>query len=55
MTTDVPIDTDEVRSLATTVVQDRLIDATIGLDDVNAGFDALHANATVRQICVPHG
>lgn len=29
MTTDVPIDTDEVRSLATTVVQDRLIDATI--------------------------
>jgi len=34
---------------------DRLIDATIGLDDVNAGFDALHANATVRQICVPHG
>ena len=29
MTTDVPIDTDEVRSLATPVVQDRLIDATI--------------------------
>ena len=29
MTTDVPIDTDEVRSLATTVVQDGLIDATI--------------------------
>jgi alcohol dehydrogenase len=33
---------------------DRLIDSTIGLNEVNAGFDKLSANATVRQICVPH-
>lgn len=34
---------------------DRLIDRTIGFDEVNAGFDRLQDNATVRQICVPHG
>jgi len=34
---------------------DRLVDRTIGLDEVNAGFDQLQANATVRQICLPHG
>ena len=34
---------------------DRLIDRTIGFHEVNAGFDQLQSNATVRQICVPHG
>jgi alcohol dehydrogenase len=34
---------------------DRLVDRTIGFDEVNAGFDQLQANATVRQICLPHG
>ncbi|MFT5445743.1 MAG: alcohol dehydrogenase [Gammaproteobacteria bacterium] len=34
---------------------DRLVDRTIGLDEVNAGFDQLQANTTVRQICLPHG
>ena len=34
---------------------DRLIDRTIGFDEVNAGFDKLQNNTTVRQICVPHG
>ena len=34
---------------------DKLIDRTIGFDEVNAGFDQLQNNATVRQICVPHG
>jgi alcohol dehydrogenase len=33
---------------------DRLIDRTIGFDEVNAGFDKLQSNATVRQICVPN-
>jgi len=34
---------------------DRLIDARIGFDDINAGFDRLHDGGVVRQILVPHG
>lgn len=34
---------------------DRLIDARIGFDDINAGFDRLNDGAVVRQILVPHG
>ena len=34
---------------------DRLIDAKIGFDDINAGFDRLNEGAVVRQILVPHG
>lgn len=33
---------------------DRLIDARIGFDDINAGFDRLTDGAVVRQILVPH-
>ena len=34
---------------------DRLIDARIGFEDINAGFDRLNEGAVVRQILVPHG
>ena len=34
---------------------DRLIDARIGFEDINAGFDRLNKGAVVRQILVPHG
>ena len=34
---------------------DRLIDARIGFEDINAGFDRLTDGAVVRQILVPHG
>ena len=34
---------------------DRLIDARIGFDDINEGFDRLNDGAVVRQILVPHG
>lgn len=34
---------------------DRLLDRTIGLDEVNHAFDRLSDVATVRQILVPHG
>lgn len=34
---------------------DRLLDRTIGFDEVNEGFDRLSDVATVRQILVPHG
>ena len=33
---------------------DRLIDARIGFDDINAGFDRLNEGSVVRQILVPH-
>lgn len=34
---------------------DRLIDAKIGFEDLNSGFDRLSDGAVVRQILVPHG
>ena len=34
---------------------DRLIDARIGFDELNAGFDKLTDGSVVRQILVPHG
>lgn len=34
---------------------DRLIDARIGFDDINQGFDRLNDGSVVRQILVPHG
>ena len=34
---------------------DRLLDRTIGFDEVNHAFDRLEDVATVRQILVPHG
>ncbi len=34
---------------------DRLVDRTIGFEEVNAAFDKLQGNATVRQVLVPHG
>ena len=34
---------------------DRLIDARIGFEDINAAFDRLNKGAVVRQILVPHG
>ncbi len=34
---------------------DRLIDAKIGFDDINVGFDRLNEGSVVRQILVPHG
>ena len=34
---------------------DRLIDARIGFEDINEGFDRLTDGAVVRQILVPHG
>ena len=34
---------------------DRLLDRTIGFEDLNSAFDRLQANATVRQVLVPHG
>jgi alcohol dehydrogenase len=34
---------------------DRLIDRSIGFDEVNEGFDRLAQGATVRQILLPHG
>ena len=33
---------------------DRLIDARIGFDDINEGFDRLNSGEVVRQILVPH-
>ncbi|MFT5390061.1 MAG: alcohol dehydrogenase, partial [Gammaproteobacteria bacterium] len=33
---------------------DRLLDRTIGFDEINAGFDKLSDVATVRQILVPN-
>ena len=34
---------------------DRLVDRTIGFDELNASFDKLQSNATVRQVLTPHG
>jgi alcohol dehydrogenase len=34
---------------------DRLLDRTIGFEDLNSAFDSLQANATVRQVLVPNG
>jgi alcohol dehydrogenase len=34
---------------------DRLLERTIGFDELNAAFDKLQANATIRQVLVPHG
>ncbi len=34
---------------------DKLIDRTIGFEEINAGFDKLQGNAVVRQVLTPHG
>lgn len=34
---------------------DRLVDRTIGFEELNAAFDKLQGNATVRQVLTPHG
>ena len=34
---------------------DRLVDRTIGFDEINEAFDKLQANATVRQVLTPRG
>ncbi|HKK31606.1 MAG TPA: zinc-binding dehydrogenase [Alphaproteobacteria bacterium] len=33
---------------------DRLIDRTVGFEELNSGFDKLQNNATVRQVLTPH-
>ena len=34
---------------------DRLVDRTIGFEELNAAFDKLQGNTTVRQVLTPHG
>ncbi len=34
---------------------DKLIDQTIGFDEINEGFDRLHTGQAIRQILAPHG
>jgi Zn-dependent alcohol dehydrogenase len=34
---------------------DRLLDRTIGFEELNSAFDRLQANTTVRQVLVPNG
>ena len=33
---------------------DKLIDGTLGLDGINAGFDRLSEGEAIRQILTPH-
>ena len=33
----------------------RLLSGTIGLEDINAGFDRLAAGSVLRQVLVPNG